>query len=362
MALMHVAADWAHRRRRRLVVLSVDHGLSALGADWNARVAHAAAALGLDWLGLNWAGAKPQSGLAQAARQARHALLAEAASERGAKVILLGHTLDDLAEADWMRARGTPLGQMQVWSPSPAWPEGRGLMLLRPMLDVRRDALRAWLQAERIGWIEDPANTDLRFHRSRARAAEPPATTMTDRPRPSLDLDVDTETGVIRGPITTPWLGQALASAAGQTGIPSSSAVERLRHRLLTGATAGVLNGARVQAQAGRLIITRERGREGSPTQSLVAGSVQVWDGRFAFEADGPGWSVGPASGQRARLSRQDRIWLSQLPAPARPYHPVLFRDDDPCPVLAHPTVRASCLVVDRLRLATGQAKMEDDL
>ncbi|WP_084169097.1 tRNA lysidine(34) synthetase TilS [Brevundimonas aveniformis] len=362
MALMHVAADWTRRRKRRLVVLSLDHGLSPHGPAWNDQVARAATALGLDWLGLSWDGAKPHSGLAEAARQARHALLAEAARAGGAKVILLGHTLDDLAEADWMRARGTPLGQMQVWSPSPAWPEGRGLMLLRPMLDVRREALRAWLQTEGISWVDDPANADLRFQRSRARAAQPSRTAMVDRRRPSLDLEVDTETGVIRGPITTPWLGQALASAAGRAGIPSSSAVERLRHRLVTGASAGVLNGARVQAQAGGLTITRERGREGPPTQSLVPGDVQVWDGRFAFEAAEPGWAVGPAGGHRARLSCQDRTWLGQLPAPARPYHPVLFRDGDPCPVLAHPTVKASCLVPDRLRLATRQAKMEGDL
>ena len=105
MALMHVAADWAQRRKRRLVVLSLDHGLSPHGPAWNDQVARAATSLGLDWLGLNWEGAKPESGLAEAARQARHALLAEAAREQGAKVILLGHTLDDLAEADWMRAR-----------------------------------------------------------------------------------------------------------------------------------------------------------------------------------------------------------------------------------------------------------------
>ena len=43
----------------------------------------------------------------------------------------------------WPRAtgcgpRGSTLGRVREWSPSPVWPEGRGLMLLRPMLEVRR--------------------------------------------------------------------------------------------------------------------------------------------------------------------------------------------------------------------------------
>ena len=44
-------------------------------------------------------------------------------------------------------------------------------MLLRPLLDERRATLRHWLNGRGLSWIEDPANADPRFGRSRARQA-----------------------------------------------------------------------------------------------------------------------------------------------------------------------------------------------
>lgn len=57
----------------------------------------------------------------------------------------MAHTADDVAESDWMRDRGATLGALREWSPSPSWPQGRGVMLLRPALAERREDLRAYL-------------------------------------------------------------------------------------------------------------------------------------------------------------------------------------------------------------------------
>ena len=169
VALLLIAARWARARGRRLLALTVDHGLQPESAAWSRFAAEAAAAAGADWRGLTWDGRKPASGLTAAARAARHGLIADAARSAGARVVLFGHTADDIAEADWMRRQGATLGRLREWSPSPAWPEGRGLMLLRPLLAERRAGLRDWLAARRAAWIEDPANADARFGRSRAR-------------------------------------------------------------------------------------------------------------------------------------------------------------------------------------------------
>jgi len=362
MALLRLAAYWASRRDRRLLVLSVDHGLNPQARLWNARVAETARVLGAHWRGLAWSAPKTGGGVQAAARRARHALLAGAAREAGARVVLVGHTADDIAEAEWMRAQGTPLGRLRPWSPSPVWPDGRGLMLLRPLLDVSRADLRRWLTGEGADWIEDPANTDPRFLRSRARAAAPAL-----RPRPTakpdapFDLACEAETGVIAAPVHTPWLGPALACASGREAIAAPGALMRLKARLEAG-HASSLSGAVARPGTAGLVISREPGRRPPTQQPLPAGDVLIWDGRFAVRASQAGWRIGPAAGLRAGLSASDRARLNDLPASARGVHPVLFRSSDARPVLADPAVEVSCLVAGRLRLACGQVESEEDL
>ena len=124
MALLGMAAGWARASGRRLLAITVDHGLSPDSADWSRRCEAAARAVRADWIERRWEGGKPVTGLPAAARRARHALIADAAREAGAKVVLFAHTADDIAEADWMRERGSTLGRLREWSPSPAWPDG----------------------------------------------------------------------------------------------------------------------------------------------------------------------------------------------------------------------------------------------
>lgn len=172
LALLRLAATWASRARRPLLALCVDHGLHPEGPAWTRFAAARAAESGAAFQALAWEGAKPQTGRPAAARAARHALIARAARAAGASAILLGHTADDVAETDHMRAGDAPgIGRLREWSPSPAWPEGRGVMLLRPMLGLRRADMRDWLRARGETWIDDPANADPRFARVRARAA-----------------------------------------------------------------------------------------------------------------------------------------------------------------------------------------------
>ena len=169
MALLDLAALWAARRGRRLLAVTVDHGLNPDSARWNSVAARAAASVGAEWRGIRWDGPRPTTGLPAAARAARHALIADVAREVGARVMLFAHTSSDVAEADWMRARGSSLGRIRAWAPSPAWPQGRGLMLLRPLLPESRERIRTYLAGRGLGWVEDPGNVDPRYARSRAR-------------------------------------------------------------------------------------------------------------------------------------------------------------------------------------------------
>lgn len=376
IALLDLVCAWARGRGRRVLALSVDHGLNPHSADWNRRAEAAAGAAGAGWRGLTWTGPRPAAGLSAAARMARHRLLAQAARAAGARVILTGHTADDAAEADWMRARGTTIGRLRDWSPSPAWPEGRGLMLMRPLLAASRQDLRVHLRTRGLDWIEDPANTDPRFGRSRARRALGDGDETADlapapalarpagpAPRPlgdgvfALERDVDGRT-----------LAMTLVCAGGGDRPPRGRRLEALKARLAAGEDfQATLAGARLVAQARQVLAHRDPGdygRAGRPPAEaeLTPGRETVWDGRLGVVTDAPGWRIGPAGGRRAGLSPADRARLNAAPATARGAAPVLFRDGADGPVLAGDAAQVVDWAARRLAMALDQTPHEADL
>ncbi|MFC5389913.1 tRNA lysidine(34) synthetase [Brevundimonas bullata] len=410
MALLHLAADWATARGRRLLALTVDHNLNAMSADWTLFAGEAARAVGAEWRGLSWDGARAGPGLTARARAARHGLIAEAARAAGARVVLLAQTLDDVAEADWMRARGSTLGRVREWSPSPVWPQGRGLMLLRPLLEERREGLRGFLRARGQGWVEDPANGDERFGRSRARAAlagDPAGSLSSVIPGPvpgiqTLDDeepcgDGSTSRGMFLDPRDKPegdgeekmsgdgcdprvWAGilevsrdvsssalaAALVCAGGGSTPPRGERLAGVKARLAGGEdfTAG-LAGARVEAAGASVLLMREPGemrRRAPEAVRLAPGVPAVWDGRFEITATEPGWRVEAAAGRLARLCEADRRVAAGLPPAARGGLPVLIRDGVDAPVLAWRGADVRALGARRLSLALGETTQESDL
>jgi tRNA(Ile)-lysidine synthase len=210
LALLILALDWARAHGRPVVSLTVDHQLNPASAGWTAEALAKARALGAEARALAWTGPKPTSGLSAAARAARHALLAQAAREAGAAVLLLGHTADDLAEAALMRAQGSTVPDPRGWSPSPAWPEGRGVFVLRPLLAARRGDLRDWLAARGETWLDDPANDDPRSARARARRDLQQANGMSSRTSAQREDPGPTQSSALpagpRSPIANPRL------------------------------------------------------------------------------------------------------------------------------------------------------------
>jgi tRNA(Ile)-lysidine synthase len=104
-------------------------------------------------------------------REGRYRELRRIARERGARWIATGHTRDDQIETIVFRfLRGSSrlgLGGMRA----------RRRDLLRPLLGVAREDLRACLLAAGIGWVEDPTNGERRYARNRIRHDVIPALT-----------------------------------------------------------------------------------------------------------------------------------------------------------------------------------------
>ena len=395
LALLEIAAVWARRAGRRLVAITVDHGLNSDSRAWSLQCQTVAQSVGADWIERRWTGIKPSTGLPAAARRARHALIADAAREIGALVVLFGHTADDAAEGDWMRARGSTLGGLREWSPSPAWPEGRGLMLLRPMLGEWRETLRGLLRAKGRDWIEDPGNEG--FGRGAARRSLDP--------RPSAEglrlaerSDADSRKGEgflcdpVRAEPLTPWrksdrptalgrsiplpmgegfagvtrLAQTLLCAAGHDRLPRADRLNALEARLAAGtAFTATLAGARIEATPDRVLVLREAGefRRRPPIPlRLNPDRPAVWDGRHEITAPDDGWSVVPALGLLTRLSDADRTLASRSPPASRSALPVLIRDGSDRPVLAWRVAKVLNLAPRRLMLALGETTQETDL
>lgn len=162
-ALLHLLAS----ARGDLHVLHVDHGLredSPADAEFVERLA--------DDLGLRCTVLRPRvdvrrgDSIEAVARRARYEALDAAADRLGLTWVATGHTRDDQAETALLgvlRGRGAA-GIAQV----------RGIFV-RPLLDVSRADLRAWLTERGLAWREDPTNADVRFERNWVRHELMPA-------------------------------------------------------------------------------------------------------------------------------------------------------------------------------------------
>jgi tRNA(Ile)-lysidine synthase len=372
LALLHLAKAWADRAGRRLVALTVDHGLQPQSAAWSAFAADRAARLGVEARVLHWIGDKPARGLPAAARAARHALLADAARAGGARVVMMGHTADDVLEAEAMRAAGASAPSPRTWSPSPAWPEGRGVFLLRPLLRHRRFELRALLSGLGETWIDDPANDDPHYARTLARRrlarTDAPWPEIVDsRPRwPGLDAVLQGVGGELNLPRAAlvgadpAVLGALALCAAGTTRPPPSTALAGLAGRLAGGGDlVATLGGARIEACGGGVLVCRDAGeriRRGLEPAAAPVGRG-VFDGRFELDIAAEGCRVSFLAGHASRLPPVERAAMRAVSAAARGALPALISaaGDVSCPVLDHTGANAARPLAEaRLRATLG--------
>ena len=376
LALLLAAKAWADRAGRRLVALTVDHQLQPESEAWTAWCAERAVRLGVAHRIVAWEGPKPATGLAAAARAARHRLIAEAARQAGARVILIGHTADDVLESQMMRPGGVRVSAPREWSPSPVWPEGRELFLMRPLLGARRAELRTWLKGLGETWIEDPANLDPLQPRARARAALAGgnlATSLEDTPDvgsmvakfgPAGELTLRPG-AAYEFPAFVTQLGVAVVCASGAEGPPRRDPLERLANRFWREETlSGTLGGARVVRDGEWIHIVREtgdaRGRR-CEAMSLPVGEPVIWDGRFEVRAIEAGLTLAPLVGRASRLGDDARRGLTALHPAARKALPALIdmRGAVTCPTLeADPRLTIRNLVPRRV---AGAALIGDE-
>ncbi len=175
-ALLWLASLWRASRKTgpELIAVTVDHGLRPEARREAEAVGRFAEGLGIAHRILPWTGAKPRTGLQEAARNARYALIAQEAKAAGARQILTAHTLDDQAETVLLRLlRGSGPAGLQAMTDIAPYPGEPALSLARPFLTLPKSRLLATLLKADISFADDPSNRDPRFTRPRLREIVP---------------------------------------------------------------------------------------------------------------------------------------------------------------------------------------------
>ena len=164
----------AQRWPGQVQALHIHHGLQAAADDF-VRVCESVCAdakVPLQTIKID-AGHAPGESPENAARQARYAALAAAATAQGLGGVLLGQHADDQVETLLLAlSRGAGLPGL---SAMPATFTRGGIEFYRPLLHIPAANLREWLVRLQIAFVDDPTNTDERYTRNRIRARLLPA-------------------------------------------------------------------------------------------------------------------------------------------------------------------------------------------
>lgn len=109
--------------------------------------------------------------LEEAAREVRYNFLTEVASTIGADRVAVGHTLDDHIETILLHLiRGTGTRGLRGLQPATRWgTAAKGLIVVRPLLEVRRDETAAYCSIQHLRPRQDATNLSLAPLRNRVR-------------------------------------------------------------------------------------------------------------------------------------------------------------------------------------------------
>ena len=309
-ALALLAHDWAAAQGGDVLALIVDHGLRPHAAAEAALTAERLRARSIASRVLTLSDLHGP-GLQERARTARYASLGSAAREAGRPHLLLGHHEADQAETVAMRAaRGTGGAEGM-----PAWSARQDVVLLRPLLGMRPDALRAYLRARGMEWVEDPSNLSRRFERVRLRqdGVAPAATAAAAAARRAAELEAAAflaeaatfrREGFVRlDAAAAPALALAalLRTIGGAAYKPRQGAVTALAQQLRP----ATLGGVRI-LPAGRLgsgwLLCRE---PAACAAQMEARAGVIWDQRFRLDmAPPPGSRLGALGADAAQFRK----------------------------------------------------------
>jgi len=353
LALIILCHRWAAARGGEAIALTVDHRLRAESASESRQVRRWLRARGIPHRALVWrhAGARPSSALQAAARAARYDLLAQWCRRRGFLHLALAHHAGDQAETVLMRlARGSGPDGLAGMSGIAA---REGVRLIRPLLAVAPERLRATLKREGQGWIEDPSNSNPVFERVRWRRLIPAglapalaaAAAEIGAERRLREAEVaDLLAGARIDPagflamplaefraapahIAERALARCLIVIGGEPFGPRQESLARLRRSLATNMTGRTLGGCRLVCRGAHLFVFREAAAAKERVAARAGEGIR-WDGRFDLPNARSGTIAKLGETGWAKLSAAKRV--RSIPREAAMALPALWRGGMP--------------------------------
>ncbi|WP_425405681.1 tRNA lysidine(34) synthetase TilS [Hwanghaeella sp.] len=366
MALTCLLRNWSDSRSIPLTALIVDHGLRPEASEEAAQVADWLKDRGVRAVVLKHEGDRPKRNIQAEARRMRYDLMRDWCAAEGGQVLAVAHHLEDQAETFLLRlARGSGVDGLSAMAPVSGLPGDpyRNVTLIRPLLDIPRDQVRAVLEKTDWPFVSDPSNRDTRHARVRMRNlagtladegldATRLARTAQNMRRARAALESATA-AFLAGHASLDPLGfaslkrTAYAAADEEIALRALSGLLRLvsgrdqpfRLGRLEDLAAGLrgnppgprtLGGCRVETRAGNILLCREASAIGPPAPAQRS---MLWDSRFRLEIDGDfdGLTVGRLGAEGVRQARAGGLagdLFESLPGAARAALPALWKGE----------------------------------
>jgi tRNA(Ile)-lysidine synthase len=175
MVLLRVLHSLAQQAGWRLAVAHLNHGLRGRAADLDEALVRRTALdlklpVAIEKVNTRALAKRERLSVEMAARQARHAFLAETARSLRCAAIALAHHADDQLELFFLRllrgSGGEGLSGMKWSNPSPA---DQKIELVRPFLNISKRELAKYARREKLAFREDASNQSRDILRNRVR-------------------------------------------------------------------------------------------------------------------------------------------------------------------------------------------------
>jgi tRNA(Ile)-lysidine synthase len=160
--LLHLCSSIA-QLKVKITAVYVNHGLQIEAESWSLHCQQTCENLGVNYLALTaYAQALPGESPEEAARNARYAALKQLLAKDDL-LLVAQHAEDQLETVLLQLFRGSGLKGLSGMPESMEFGQGK---LVRPLLDVSKNEIIGYAEANQLAWIEDPSNQHTHFDRN----------------------------------------------------------------------------------------------------------------------------------------------------------------------------------------------------